>query len=62
MHGVTQHITVPATMTTAADGGIQATCDFHVKPEDYGIKVPSVVREKIAESLDVKVKINYAKL
>jgi len=62
MHGVTQHITVPATMTTAADGGIQAVCDFKVKPADHGIKVPSVVREKIAESLDVKVKIGYTKL
>lgn len=62
MHGVTRHITVPATLTTASDGSITADCDFKVKPVDYDVKVPSVVREKIAETLDLKVRIAYSKL
>ncbi|MEO8732975.1 MAG: YceI family protein [Flavobacteriales bacterium] len=62
MHGVTRHLTVPATLTTAADGSVKAVCDFKVKPIDYGITVPSVVREKIADTLDLKVQITYIKL
>ena len=38
---------------------IKATSTFNVKPEDYGIKVPSVVRGKIAEEIQVKVAMVY---
>lgn len=62
MHGITQHITVNATLTTAGDGKVKAQCDFEVKPEDYGITVPGVVRAKIAEQVQVKVRLDYTKL
>lgn len=62
MHGVTRHITVPATLTAGNDGKLKAECDFKVDPADYDVKVPSVVREKIAQTLDVKVRIAYSKL
>jgi hypothetical protein len=62
MHGVTQHITVKGTLTTATDGSVKAQSDFEVKPEDYGIKVPGVVRAKIAEMVQVKVRLEYTKL
>lgn len=62
MHGVTKAISEKGIITTAADGTMQAESDFTVKPEDYGIKIPGVVRGKIAEQITVKVRIPYTKL
>ncbi len=62
MHGVTKHITEKGTITTAADGTAKAESTFNVNAEDYGIKIPSVVRGKIAEQIAVTVNIPYAKL
>lgn len=62
IHGVTKHIIVMGTLTTSNDGRIKAESDFDVKPEDFGIKVPGVVRSKIAELVQVKVRLEYAKL
>jgi len=32
---------------------------FPINPEDYGIKIPGVVRQNIAESMKVTVQMNY---
>lgn len=62
IHGVERPLTTPATLVVASDGTIKANCMFHVKPEDHGISVPGVVREKIAERIEVTVDIAYGKL
>ena len=62
IHGVTQHISGKGQLIVAEDGTTKALCDFEVKPEDYGIKIPGLVRDKIAERAQVKVRIDYTKL
>ncbi|MBP8822844.1 MAG: YceI family protein [Flavobacteriales bacterium] len=62
IHGVTRPVSVQGTIVTSAAGTMKATSAFEVKPEDHGIKVPGVVRDKIAKSVQVKVRLEYAKL
>lgn len=60
IHGVTQHITVPATITVSG-GKLSATSVFNVKPKDYKISIPGAVRNNIAESIQVTVNCSYEK-
>lgn len=62
IHGVTKPITAKGTLSVEADGQVKATSEFLIKPEDHGIKIPSVVRSNIAESIKVVVKLDYAKM
>ncbi len=57
LHGVTKPLNVPATMEVK-DGKLIGLSDFKLTPSDYGIKIPSIVREKIAEQIDVHVYVN----
>ena len=41
-------------------GGINANCKFNISPEDYKIKIPGVVREKISKNMVVTVAMKYA--
>lgn len=54
IHGKTKPVTV-IVKVSKADKGINAIGSFEVKPEDFDIEIPSVVRNKIAD----KIKINY---
>jgi hypothetical protein len=38
-----------------------ATCSFKVKPTDYNIKIPSVVKSKIAESVEIDLNFSLEK-
>ena len=58
IHGVTKHITQKGTIEIAK-GKITAKAKFGIKPEDYNIVIPAVVKEKIANPLDVTVDITY---
>lgn len=59
IHGVTKEVNSSAVFTVKS-GKISATSSFNVALEDYNIKVPSMMSEKIAEVVDVSVKIsNY---
>ncbi len=58
LHGVTRFIEVPATMEVKA-GRLKGTSDFKIKPADYNIKIPALVKDKIAQQIDVAVKIDY---
>ncbi len=62
IHGVARPVVVQGLVSTSAQGTMKATGEFMVKPEDHGIKVPAVVRDKIAKSVQVKVRLDYAKL
>ena len=58
MHGVVKTIAVSGTIEVTSDGLI-AKSTFQVKPEDYGIIIPNLVREKIANEMQVTVNIKY---
>ena len=58
VHGVEKTITVPGTLGIE-NGKLVATSKFKVTPEDYGILIPSLVREKIGKEMDVTVKASY---
>jgi polyisoprenoid-binding protein YceI len=57
-HGVTKSITVPATLEIRS-GKLTAVSKFKLKPQDFNIKIPAVVRDKIAEQIDVSVKAEF---
>lgn len=60
MHGVTKAVSTTGTFTVEPTGKVQASCDFTVKPTDYGIKIPGMVKDKIAEDVKVQVRIDYS--
>lgn len=62
MHGVTKHVTTKGTITVDPSAAVKAASTFNVNPEDYGIKIPSVVRGKIAEQIQVKVALMYQRM
>jgi len=41
-------------------GGLNANTKFIISPEDFNIKIPSVVRENIAKAIEVTVSMKYA--
>ncbi|MDO9275770.1 MAG: YceI family protein [Lutibacter sp.] len=40
---------------------IMITTEFKVKPQDFDIKIPSIVQEKIAKEININVKLNLQK-
>lgn len=58
VHGVEKTITVPGTLGLE-NGKLVGTSKFMVVPEDYGITIPSLVRDKIGKQMEVTVKANY---
>lgn len=62
IHGVTKNVTEKAVIKVKG-GVISAECNTNVALKDYNIKVPSVVGNKIAEVIQVKIDIpNYEPL
>lgn len=60
IHGVTQQINAPATILIR-DGNLSAASVFHVLVKDYHISVPSIVANKIGESIEIRVNCTYQK-
>lgn len=58
MHGVSKEIQVKGTIKVSG-GVFQAQSSFSVKPEDYNIEIPSVVKDKIAKDISISVSANY---
>lgn len=54
MHGVTKDINVSGTVTVKG-GSVKLNSKFNIKPGDYGIKIPSLVAEKIAKEIEITV-------
>jgi hypothetical protein len=54
IHGKTKPLAVIVKVSKVANG-VNVTGSFEVKPEDFDIEIPSLVRNKIAD----KIKINY---
>jgi polyisoprenoid-binding protein YceI len=58
MHGVTNKVTLPATINVAG-GKFNASSKFNVALADYKIKVPSLVSKQVAETVEVSVNCAY---
>jgi YceI-like domain len=58
LHGVKKKISIPGSIVIKA-GKIQALAKFKIKPQDYNIKIPAVVANKIAGTIDVSVDCKY---
>jgi len=58
LHGVTKEISASGTIEIK-NGKISATSAFSLVIKDFDIVIPSVVKDKIAESVSVEVNLNY---
>ena len=56
LHGVTKTINVPATIEVK-EGTLTGKSEFKLIPSDFNIQIPSLVREKIAKQIEVRVSI-----
>ncbi len=54
IHGVTKDVTMPGTITVKGNS-ITVASQFNVVPQDYKIKIPSLVEGKIAKQIQVTV-------
>lgn len=54
IHGVTKTVTVPGVIYAESDK-IKGETEFKVVPEDYGIKIPGMVRDNIAKEIEVSI-------
>jgi polyisoprenoid-binding protein YceI len=61
IHGKTREVNEPGTIQVS-NGDIEANSQFHLVPEDYDIKIPGVVRNKINQSMQVTVSMKYTPL
>lgn len=57
LHNITKPLEVPATIEIN-NGKLSGTADFKLKPEDFNITIPSIVRDKIEGLITVHVKID----
>lgn len=57
LHNVTRPVQTPATLEVKG-GHLIGHAEFKVKPEDFNISIPSVVRDKIDKEMTVKVNID----
>ena len=60
LHGVTKPLETTG-QVEVKNGKITGSSAFKIKPEDYQIAIPSIVREKIAKEIDVKVQIVWTR-
>jgi hypothetical protein len=58
VHGVVKDVSADGTFRVDKDK-ISGESVFPINPEDYGIKIPNVVRQNLAESMRVTVQMNY---
>jgi polyisoprenoid-binding protein YceI len=58
LHGQTKPVSAAVTFTIA-NGSVSANTEFNIAVDDYAIKIPSLVKDKIAKTIKVVVKANY---
>jgi polyisoprenoid-binding protein YceI len=58
LHGVTRNLEVPATFQVQG-GTLKGLARFSVAPHDYNIKIPALVKDKIARQIDVWVNVEF---
>jgi hypothetical protein len=60
LHGVTQNLETTAQLEVKKDQ-ILGTSSFKLKPEDFNIQIPGIVRDKIEREISVRVRINWSR-
>jgi polyisoprenoid-binding protein YceI len=60
LHGVTKTLETTAQLEVK-NGKITGSSAFKIKPEDFQITIPGVVRDKIAKEINVKVQIVWTR-
>lgn len=58
IHGVTQTVETTGTILVK-NNGIEARAKFELEPEDYDIKIPKIVRNKIAKIMEITVDMAF---
>jgi polyisoprenoid-binding protein YceI len=58
LHGVTQPLETTAQLQVNK-GQIVGNSSFRLKPEDFQIQIPGIVRDKIAREIQVKVQVDW---
>lgn len=58
LHGVTRPLTVPATLVVQ-DKILMGQAKFYLKPADFNIKIPALVKNNIAKEIAVTVKTDF---
>jgi polyisoprenoid-binding protein YceI len=61
LHGVKKEVKAKAKFTVKG-GKVSATCEFDIKLEDYKIERPTVVKDKVADSIKIMVSASYDEL
>jgi polyisoprenoid-binding protein YceI len=61
IHGVTKNVSAKGTVVVK-DGNFRATSAFVLKPEDFDIRIPGVVRNNIAKFIKISVDNTYEPL
>jgi polyisoprenoid-binding protein YceI len=59
-HGVTRTVTIPASVLVKG-GTISGKASFKMVPEDYDIKIPALVRDKISGDTEVTISFDLNK-
>ncbi|RTL48840.1 MAG: YceI family protein [Sphingobacteriales bacterium] len=57
IHGISHNIQIPATLQMKA-GKLTGHAQFYIKPEEFNIRIPSIVRNKIEEKMNIIVDIS----
>ena len=60
VHGQEQPLNIPLMVEQSLDGKIQVKTNFTLKPEAFQIKIPGIVRKKVAEEVDVSALFNLS--
>lgn len=58
IHGVSKTLQTPGTIEVTSDG-LKASSKFIIKPSDFDIRIPGIMRNKIAEEIEVTVNMAY---
>ena len=58
IHGITKKIRTPGTIEVTGEG-LKASSKFIIQPADFDIKIPAIMRNKIAEEIEVTVNMKY---
>lgn len=61
IRGVTITMQTPGILQVTRNG-LEASSKFIVKPADFDIKIPGIMRNKIAEEIEVTVEMEYEKM